>query len=108
MNPCAYPLAWPAHRPRRHAHSRVRGDFSEKVDGKTRSVSLTTAFDRLEAEVQRLGGVYPLLSSNVELRMDGRPRRDRSPPLDPGVCVYFSIKGTPYALAGTNLPDAVD
>lgn len=99
MSPTAYPLTWPAHRPRRRARDRVRGDFSEKFEGKTRPVQLNTAFDRLEAEVRRLGGIYPVLSTNVELRQDGVPRRDRSPPEDPGVCVYFQLAGEPYALA---------
>ncbi len=96
----AYPLAWPAHRKRRPWDSRVRGDFSEKVDAKkSRRVTLDTACDRLEAEVLRLGGIYPVISTNVELRMDGRPRRDRAMPADPGVCVYFQLGGKPYALA---------
>lgn len=99
MSPSAYPLTWPAHRPRRSWQNRIRGEFSEKVDGKSRPVSMVTAFDRLVAEVGRLGGLYPLLSTNVELRMDGVPRRDRSPPADPAACVYFTIKGVPYALA---------
>lgn len=99
MNPSAYPLAWPAHRPRRHPNNRVCGDFSEKVGDKRRPVELNTAIDRLIAEVIRLGGVYPLLSTNVELRQDGVPRRDRAPPHDPGACVYFQLEGRPYALA---------
>lgn len=97
--PSAYPLAWPTHRARRPWSARVRGDFSEKVETKTRLVTLDTACDRLEAEVRRLGGIYPLISTNVELRMDGRPRRDRAMPADPAVCVYFQLAGKPYALA---------
>lgn len=101
--PQRYPLAWPAHRPRRDWRTRKRGQFSETVskeDGKgQRLITMATAADRLEAEVERQGGVNPILSSNVELRMDGRPRADRAPPSDPGVCVYFSIKGVPFAMA---------
>ena len=97
----AYPLAWPAHRPRRKASERVRGDFSETVAGsaKSRPVSVSTAYDRLERQVELLGGVYFLLSTNLELRKDGVPRRDRGSPADPGACVYFQLKGSPYALA---------
>lgn len=100
--PNRFPLAWPAHRPRRAAKNRIRGDFSETLGdgtGKTKPISLQTASERLELQVERLGGRYPILSTNVELRMDGRPRADRSPPADPGACVYFDLKGTPYALA---------
>lgn len=97
--PSAYPLTWPAHRPRRAWAARVRGEFSEKFGTKSRPVTLDTAGDRLVAEVQRLGGIYPLISTNVELRQDGRPRRDRAAPADPGVCIYFQLAGKPYALA---------
>lgn len=101
--PQRYPLAWPAHRPRRRADQRIRGQFSETVNKETgkksRTITMSTAADRLEAEIERMGGVYPILSSNVELRMDGRPRADRAAPADPGVCVYFAIKSTPYAMA---------
>lgn len=100
--PTRYPLAWPAHRPRRKASARVRGQFGELVDDssrKSKPVSLATACARLEDQVGRLGGIYPLLSSNVELRMDGRPRADRGMPTDPGVCLYFHLKGAPYAMA---------
>lgn len=100
--PKNYPLTWPSHKPRRRRADRLRGDFS--ADGKR--ITLDAATDRLEAEIQRLGGVYPLLSSNVELRMDGRPRADRSPPADGGVCVYFQIKGTPYAMASDTYREA--
>lgn len=97
----AYPLAWPTHRPRRRAAERVRGEFSETVAGttKARPVSISTAFDRLERQVELLGGIYFLLSTNLELRKDGVPRRDRGNPADPGACVYFQMKGRPYALA---------
>lgn len=55
--------------------------------------------ERLEAEVSRLGGRYPLLSSNIETRLDGRPRSGQSEPGDPGVCLYLSLKGEPLAMA---------
>ncbi len=92
--PQRFPLAWPAHKARTPAKNRMRGDFS--ANGKR--ISMDAATQRLEDEVGRLGGVYPLLSSNLELRMDGRPRMDRGAPSDPGVCLYFQIKGTPYAM----------
>lgn len=93
--PQRYPLAWPAHRPRSRWQDRVRGDFQS--GGKP--ITLAAAADKLEIEIDRLGGKYPVLSSNIELRMDGRPRADRSPPTDPGACVYFELKGRPMAMA---------
>lgn len=100
--PTRFPLAWPMGRPRKK--TRVRGQFSEGFEksGGTkgnRSVTLSTAAERLEDQVQRLGGILPILSTNVELRMDGRPRADRAMPADPGVCVYFQLQGKPYAMA---------
>lgn len=98
--PNRFPLAWPAHRPRRDAKNRIRGTFTEANSPKKNgAITMATAAERLEDQIERLGGRYPVLSTNVELRMDGRPRADRAPPSDPGVCVYFDLKGKPYALA---------
>lgn len=93
--PRAYPLSWPAHRKRTPNLIRRPGQF--RKDG--RLIIAGDASMRVEAELERLGGKYPLLSSNVELRLDGRPRADRGEPSDPGVCLYFELKGKPFALA---------
>lgn len=57
-----------------------------------KALSVISAVARLEAELDRLGARNPTLSTNVELRLDGRPRSD-SEPKDPGAAVYFSFKG---------------
>lgn len=93
--PQRYPLAWPSHRPRTLSHRRKAGQF--KTYGKF--LNPAEAMDRVQEELDRLGGKNPLLSTNLELRVDGRPRGDRSAPADPGVCLYFSLKGAPIALA---------
>ena len=54
---------------------------------------------RVEDELERVGGRHPVLSSNLELRLDGQPRGDRAAPADPGVCLYFALKTEPFALA---------
>lgn len=90
-----YPLQWPAHKPRLRSWERKSGTF--KAEG--RSITVDAAFQRIQYELDRIGGKNPLVSTNVELRVDGRPRMDRSPPSDPGVCLYFDLKGKPYALA---------
>jgi hypothetical protein len=100
--PNRYPLAWPAGRPRRKPGERKRGDFSMTTgEGQARSkkVNVETAAQRLEEQVERLGGVYAILSTNLELRMDGRPRADRGAPVDPGAVVYFQLNQKPYAMA---------
>jgi hypothetical protein len=88
-----FPLAWPANRPR--TQYRRPGKFAR--DGK--AITVSGAVDRLDAEIGRMGASYPLLSSNLELRLDGRPRGGQGQPADPGVCVYFQLKGSPFALA---------
>lgn len=93
--PGHFPLAWPPERPRTPAWKRQYGRF--KADG--RPVTMAVAVDRLDAELGRLGAAYPMLSSNVKLRLDGRPRSGEPRPTDPGACVYFLLKGKPFALA---------
>jgi len=80
-----YPLAWPAGWPRSRATGGMRsGNF--KVD-------FDKAVRELAHEIDLLGGLYPVLSSNLELRLDGQPRRDKGEPADRGVAVYFELKG---------------
>lgn len=101
--PQAFPLAWPTGRPRTPGNQRKEGKFSAKAHNgrwvETRRLTINEAMVRLTDEVERLGGRYPLLSSNLEVRLDGRPRSGQGEPADPGVCVYFQLSGKPYALA---------
>lgn len=76
-----YPLAWPAGWPR--ATSRKSAAFKVDYD---------KALRELGYEIERLGGRYPVMSTNMELRLDGQPRRDKGEPRDPGVAVYFELK----------------
>lgn len=77
----------------------MRGEFTEASEGgKPKRITLGGAIGRLEEQVQRLGGVYPLLSTNIEPRLDGRPRGGAAPPADPAVCLYFQLKGAPLAM----------
>ena len=93
--PERYPLAWPSHRARTSGWKRRRGQFRRQ--GK--ALSPAEAMMRVEDELEKMGGRWPVLSSNLELRLDGRPRGDRPAPQDPGVCLYFELKGEPFALA---------
>lgn len=93
--PPAFPLSWPSGKPRTPVDRRKRGQFQS--NGKP--VRRTAAVERVRREVAALGGVYPLISSNLELRKDGLPRLDRAEPYDSGICVFFSMKGQPYAMA---------
>lgn len=52
-------------------------------------------------ELGRLGvGEYNvIISSNIPLRLDGQPRSDQGSIRDPGVAVYFKLKGKDTVLA---------
>lgn len=93
--PCAFPLAWPAGKPRTPHYQRKAAAF--KREGGRLSVAAGLA--RVEGEVARLGGRHLLISSDVPVRLDGRPRSGQPQPQDPGVCVYFQLNGEPYAMA---------
>lgn len=93
--PTRFPLAWPSHKGRKTPYQRRSGNF--KANGSF--ISVAKAVMRVDAELTRLNATYPLISSNVEFRLDGLPRSDRPAPSDPGVCVYFMLKGKPYAMA---------
>jgi hypothetical protein len=64
-------------------------------------VTLEVARRKLFAELDRLGVTGTVLSSNVPLRNDGAPRSDhaRYRMDDPGVAIYFTLRGKPMAMA---------
>lgn len=82
MSAQRYPLAWPEGWPR--AKYRKNAAFKVNFD---------KALQELGSEIERLGGRYAVLSTNVELTIDGRPRTGRSAPSDPGAAVYFELNG---------------
>lgn len=94
----AFPLQWPTGWPR--AKQRRGAAFGERDHrGWKKSATIATARDRLQRELDLLGAVNPVLSTNVELRIDGQPRSDRRDPDDPGVAVYFTLNRKPTTLA---------
>ncbi len=84
----AYPLQWPAGRPR--AKRRQNAQFQ---------LSLAKARDHLMNEVRLLNGRQPVLSSNLELRLDGLPYANQKQPDDPGIAVYFTYKDKQHCFA---------
>jgi hypothetical protein len=106
-----FPLEWPIGWKRTSPRQRQRATFrSTKVEDLKRSdgtvnrvkketaVSVFVATQRLERQVELLGGKNPTLSTNVSLRLDGRPRSEGEPS-DPGVALYFSFAGKATVLA---------
>lgn len=99
--PLEWPIGWkrtPRHQRQRAAFRSTKTDVYRKQDGTTNTVkrdlpvSVFVATQRLERQIEMLGGRNPTLSTNVSLRLDGRPRSEGEPS-DPGVALYFSFKG---------------
>lgn len=90
-----FPLEWPAGWKRTPPPKRVNGPFRSKTQN---FISVTQATARLETELDRLGAKQPTLSTNVSLRLDGRPRSDENPK-DPGAAIYFTFRGRATVLA---------
>ena len=85
----AFPLAWPQGWPRTPANRKKEGRFSKY--GKAITVEL--ARKRLAEELDRIGARYVVLSTNLELRLDGQPRSNGGVVGgDEGVCCYFRLK----------------
>lgn len=109
----AFPLSWPEGWPRTDPAKRKRAQFSTsgteyfKIGDNhhsrrvSRELTIYAGMRRLTDELARLGvrSNTVIVSTNVELRQDGQPRSDRRPPTDPGVAVYFQLKGHDRVLA---------
>lgn len=53
----------------------------------------------LASELVLLGASNAILSTNIELRLDGQPFSNRRQPDDKGAAVYFKLKGKDVSLA---------
>lgn len=99
-----FPLQWPPGRPRKPAGERKNGKFNRKERRSGESwltsvdISVADALKRLQNELDAIGAHYPVVSSNLETRLDGLPRSGGSKPSDPGVAVYFQLGGEPHCL----------
>lgn len=84
----AWPLNWP------------EGVRRTKVPQQSRfDASFVQARDGILDEVRRIGGRYPVLSTNIELRRDGLPYANQPNPVDAGVALYFERKGKQMVFA---------
>lgn len=87
----AYPLYWPEGWPRTESTKIKQARFGD------RSVFQARRF--LSEEVRRFGGRDLIISSNLELKLDGTPRSNQRQPADRGVAIYFKRVGIDMALA---------
>jgi hypothetical protein len=120
----AYPLQWPAGWKRTPTHQRERAQFNKKVPqyrndpqtGRTvhaynrkQELSMFDATNRVLDELGRMGMTREdiVISTNVELRLDGLPKSNRRAPDDPGVAVYWR-KGKQSRCIAVDLYDRVE
>lgn len=85
-----YPLQWLPQQPRTKRPERAR--FSEKH-------SASRAGDELVNELERLGAKKCVISSNLQTRIDGSGFYAKQRIVDPGVVIYFDLKGQGKAMA---------
>lgn len=86
----AYPLCWPDGWKR--TASRVRAAFNKKSETGLSRLSVADSVRRVLYELERMGFSDDdiIISTNVQLRLDGLPRSDREP-MDPGAAVYWQV-----------------
>lgn len=95
----AYPLSWPEGWPRTAPHARRDSPFRRPVSYAARGHSMDECRRELGRELNLLTARKEVLSTNVQLRLDGLPYSNRAQPADPGAAVYFELKGKPVSLA---------
>lgn len=102
MSVSAYPLQWPHGRPRKPDSLRKRAAFGKKVNNgrwlQTKDLTVADALGRLQDELDRIGARHPVVSTNLETRLDGLPRSGQTEPRDPGVALYFQLGGQPHCM----------
>lgn len=100
----AYPLAWPMARPRTQAGRRREASFGKKSADTyggfayKKSLTIADALRRLQDEIDRIGARDFVLSSNLRRNLDGSPKSGQAEPEDPGVVLYFTLKGKPICM----------
>ncbi|MDP2141333.1 MAG: J domain-containing protein [Gammaproteobacteria bacterium] len=85
----AYPLTWPNGWKR--SKVRQHSQFSKKTERTRRDVTLTDAVTFVLDELRRMEvrDWNVIISTNVELRLDGLPRGGKPAPVDTGVSVWW-------------------
>ena len=105
----AYPLTWPVHVPRTKV--RERATFGQRTSSTHRyfdgtasvhhskaALTIEQGRRRVDDELRRLGARDVVISSNLVLRLDGAPKSGQRAPEDPGVAVYFKLRGEPHCM----------
>lgn len=99
----ASPLSWPDGWPRTPEARRAEAKFGKRERHREynwtskRSLSIADAVARVTVELERLGVRQGdmIISTNLQLRLDGLPRSGQGEPRDTGVAVYWITRGKP-------------
>jgi hypothetical protein len=109
----AYPLFWPASVPRTPSSKRQRARFSKASLGANRTytsrreITISEAVRRLMDAIRlytrpghswRIDPNRVIISTNLQVRLDGLPRSGQREPDGPGAAVYFYLDGNPRCI----------
>lgn len=111
----AYPLSWPDGWPRSTVRKTAKFGKRTTDPGRTWQnlgrLTVAQADLRVRQELAALGvrDGDAVVSANLVLRLDGRPRSDQNKPDDPGVAVYWQAKhGEPMRVMAIDIYDRVE
>lgn len=85
-----------------------RNRFARGTGSQRSAVTISEAATSLFEELDRLGARDVVVSSNLQRRLDGGILASQSNADDPGVAVYFTLKGAPYVMARDQFYRAAD
>lgn len=96
----SYPLQWPAGWQRTPLAAREYGRFNARTQAagyaftSKRKLTIAEAVQRLRAQLRMIGAGDDdaVISSNLQLRLDGLPRSGQAEPDDPGAAVYWRTR----------------
>lgn len=107
--PPAYPLHWPEDLERNKEG--VTGRFKQtNENGFKREISITVAYLRIAEVMRKLGiadGLY-VVSTNIELRLDGKPRSNPGKIADHGATVWWLDNGELFFMANDQYDRVAD
>lgn len=107
MNETRYPLCWPVNWKRTANRTRAQFGKTSKVttaggsySSKSR-LNVSDSIQRIAYELERFGVPEDevIVSTNVRLNLSGIPHGGAGEPIDPGVAIYWKLKGKSQCMA---------
>lgn len=107
--PPAYPLRWPDALER--TKEAISGKFKQTTEhGFKREITITGAYIRIAEVMRKLGiaeGLF-VVSTNIELRLDGKPRSNPGKITDHGATVWWMDDGELFFMANDQYDRVAD